>query len=90
MSFTYSFYRQMDEGEQRKSFAYWSGFDSLNGEWIWELIRSGEATCVGYGFPCWITVKAKDAIPHLSQEMSEFDPPVDPEELIEIEAWDQS
>lgn len=98
MSFTY-YCNRMRDG---KSIAYWSGF--LHGDrWLWDLIRSDEATCEGQGFPCRIVVKAKYVLPHFAHlagadeyglqvpaDLERFEPPFDDEELVEIEAWDQS
>lgn len=65
------------------------------------MTYSGDAVIEGYGYPAWITAKAKLIIPRLLAEYasgSKLDVltitgdlmQFDDEELIEIEAWDQS
>lgn len=98
MSFTYSFYREKDRGN-RQSFAYWHPYGS--NDWLWRLADTGDAVIEGFGYPAWITAKAKLIIPRLLAESasgSKLDvlsirgdlTQFDDEELIEIEAWDQS
>lgn len=92
--FQYTVYRQVDGN--RDTLAFWTNWDAVQDKWLWDLLRTGEATETGDGYPSIFRVKAKHAIPFLAdpppaEAVSVYGPVerCDPEEWLEIEGWDQ-
>jgi hypothetical protein len=60
-------------------------------DWMWDAFRRNEATVEGNGYPALVNCKAKYLMPHFWEgDLEKIAPPLNPEEPIQIEGWDQS
>ncbi len=60
-------------------------------DWRWDAFHRIEASYEGNGYPTLVNCKAKYLMPHVREgDLEKIAPPLNPEEPIQIEGWDQS